>query len=72
MNIQEFSTELENLLHTRELHNKIPFQEIGRELDMPIGFSIGENILPFIQKLKTKMQEREEEILTLRNILKGG
>ncbi len=50
--ISEISTRIEMLQETERLYLAIPLQEIGRELGMPMGMSIGENILRYIRQLK--------------------
>lgn len=51
-NMTQFSRELDRLLEIESLWIKIPFNEIAKELDMPIGMSVGENILRYLKRLK--------------------
>ena len=51
-NMYQFSRELENLLQIKDLYEKIQIREIAAELGMPIGMSVGENILKYIKILK--------------------
>ena len=51
-NVRQFAKDIEHLVEIADLYDEIPLQEIGNELGMPIGMSVGENILPYIKKLK--------------------
>jgi len=59
--MRQFARDLDRLLETEELYNKIPLQEIGEELGLPFGASIGENILSGIRRLKLKLEIALEE-----------
>ena len=63
--MQEFLRELQRLEEMKQLYMQIPLQEIGKELDMPLGATIGVNILPRIKKMK-------EELEALRVIVGAG
>ncbi len=56
-NMTQFSRELDRLLEIESRWMKIPFNEISKELGMPIGMSVGENLLRYIKKLKEGEKE---------------
>jgi predicted RNA-binding protein len=66
-NIEALERELEDLRHFKSesdrVYGSLPWQEIGEVFDLQIGDSIGVNILPGLQTLKTRCQEFAPKVL---------
>ncbi len=54
--LQELLKGLEMLEEVEKLYLQIPFQDIGNELDMPVGMHVGVNILPELKKMKEELE----------------
>lgn len=60
--ITDLAEELGRLLAVQKLYSEIPLQEIGKELGMPIGTPVSQNILPYVQTMKERIEAQKKII----------